>query len=153
MPVKVTPAKVATPDTADWVRQPVPPPEQPRVPPDDVTVTAFVAVVTVVLVASAMRMTGCVVSADPEAPAAGAVVTSSWLAVPGRDTEIVVVCVVTPSGAVTTREMALVWPAAMLIGGDGEPEATVTPLIVIVEPADADGVKTRVSSAAVTWAV
>lgn len=153
MPVKVTPAKVATPDTADWLRHVVPPPVQPRVPPDDVTVTAFVAVATVVLVTSAMRMTGCVVSADPETPAAGAVATSSWLAVPGRDTEMVVVCVVTPSGAVTTIEMALVWPAAMLIGGDGDPEATATPLIVMVEPADADGVKIRVSSAAVTWAM
>lgn len=108
IPEKVIPVKVATPDTADWVRQPVPPPEQPRVPPEAVMMTAFVAVVTVVLVASATRMAGCVVSEDPETPAAGAVTTRSCVAAPGRVTAMVVVCVVTSSGAVTTMEMALV---------------------------------------------
>jgi hypothetical protein len=64
-PVRVRSVNVATPPTAVAVNVP------PSVPPDELTVTVAVDDVTVFPFASAIRATGWVDMAEPEAPATG----------------------------------------------------------------------------------
>lgn len=76
LPVKPSPANVAMPFTATTLVVP------DREPLPAATETVSVAVVTVLPLASATRMTGCVASVAPEAPATGAVETRSLVAGP-----------------------------------------------------------------------
>jgi len=77
-PVNDRPENVATPDTAATPEDACAP---PSVPPDADTVTVAVDVVTFPY-ASVTLTTGCVDSADPDAPATGDVATTSLLAAP-----------------------------------------------------------------------
>lgn len=84
LPANDRPENVATPETAATLVVP------DSVPAPAVTVTVFVAVVTVLSFASVTRITGCVVKVAPDAPAAGAVTTRSFVAEPAtNDTEAV----------------------------------------------------------------
>ena len=75
-PVNDRPENVATPDTAATLVVP------DNVPLPAVTLTVLVALVTVLLFASAIRTTGCVDNTAPDAPATGCVATTSLLAAP-----------------------------------------------------------------------
>jgi hypothetical protein len=80
--VPTTPAKVQF-DTFTTPAAAVKPVQDDKVPPEDVRLIEAVDEVTTLPAESSTFTTGCAVRAAPDAPAAGWVVKTNWLATPG----------------------------------------------------------------------
>src|SRR5947208_3403774 len=92
------PAKVATPDTAAWVRPQV----QESVPAGPVlmlSVTAEASLVTTLLLASSTLTTGCVEQTTPSTQLAGVVIHASLEAAPILMVKLALLAAVSPPSA------------------------------------------------------
>ena len=149
-PVNDRPENVATPATAATLVVP------DNVPLPAVTLTVLVALVTVLLFASAIRTTGCVDSAEPDAPATGDVDTNTFVAVPGLPVAVnvtgepdsdpdVVVRVFAPAVVPSVHEVTAATPDAFVVA---DPPTTDPPPMATANVTDTLG--TALPAASVT---
>ena len=136
------PAKLASPPDAALLRQSSPEPAvagvQPRVPPDEATVTTAVESSDSALPEVSTCTLGCVANCVSDAPATGAKPeeTASLAGADERVNVTVVVVVVTSSGAVTTTSTAFA-PTVKMSEPEARPEVTAIPPTVTVAPGSA----------------